>query len=89
VKRALAATKKANFGVAAYVIAVNGSIRLPLRFRLARSGISSNQGSLPGLRKSMAKRLAEAGAMDAKGMAILGHTKAETFARYRAKANRV
>jgi integrase len=57
-------------------------------FHDARVAAGLDEGSLHGLRKSMATRLAEAGATDAEGMAILGHTKAETFAHYRAKAER-
>jgi len=44
--------------------------------------------SMHGLRKAMSRRLAESGATDAEGQAITGHKKAETFAYYRAKANR-
>lgn len=46
------------------------------------------RGSLHGLRKTIATRLAEAGASDAEGMAVLGHLSAQTFAKYRATANR-
>lgn len=45
--------------------------------------------SLHGLRKAMSRRIAEAGGTDAQGQAITGHKKAETFAYYRARANRV
>lgn len=45
--------------------------------------------SIHGLRKACARRLAERGATDAEGQAITGHKKAETFAHYRAAANRV
>ena len=44
--------------------------------------------SIHGLRKAMSRLLAESGATDAEGQAITGHKKAETFAFYRAKANR-
>lgn len=44
--------------------------------------------STHGLRKACARRLAESGATDAEGQAITGHKKAETFAFYRAAANR-
>lgn len=44
--------------------------------------------SLHGLRKAMSRQLAESGATDAEGQAVTGHKKAETFAFYRAKANR-
>lgn len=52
-----------------------------------------NEANLPhcsmhGLRKAMSRRLAESGATDAQGMAVTGHKKNETFAYYRAKANR-
>lgn len=46
------------------------------------------QCSLHGLRKALSRRLAEAGATDAEGMAVTGHKKAETFAYYRKQANR-
>ncbi|WP_231739334.1 tyrosine recombinase XerC [Novosphingobium sp. FSW06-99] len=44
--------------------------------------------SLHGIRKAVARRVAESGGTDAEGQAITGHKKAETFAYYRAKANR-
>jgi integrase len=44
--------------------------------------------TLHGLRKARARQLAESDATDAQGMATLGQTKNETFAFYRAKANR-
>lgn len=44
--------------------------------------------SLHGLRKAMSRQLAESGATDAEGKAVTGHKKDETFAYYRAKANR-
>lgn len=44
--------------------------------------------SIHGLRKATSRRLAETGATDAEGQAVTGHKKAETFAGYRAKANR-
>ncbi|MBO9624115.1 MAG: tyrosine-type recombinase/integrase [Sphingomonas sp.] len=44
--------------------------------------------SMHGLRKATARRLAEGGATDAEGQAVTGHKKAETFAYYRARANR-
>lgn len=52
-----------------------------------------NEAGLPhcsvhGLRKACARRLAESGATDAEGQAITGHKKAQTFAYYRAAANR-
>ena len=46
------------------------------------------QCSLHGLRKALSRRLAEAGATDAEGMAVTGHKKTETFAYYRKAANR-
>lgn len=46
------------------------------------------QCSIHGLRKACARRLAERGATDAEGQAVTGHKKAETFAYYRAQANR-
>lgn len=46
------------------------------------------QCSIHGLRKACARRLAESGATDAEGQAVTGHKKAETFAYYRAAANR-
>lgn len=57
-------------------------------FRRYRKEAGLTQGSLHGLRKAMATRLAESDATDAQGMAVLGHTEAKTFAGYRAKANR-
>lgn len=44
--------------------------------------------SMHGLRKATSRRIAESGGTDAEGQAITGHRKAETFAHYRAKANR-
>ncbi len=44
--------------------------------------------SLHGLRKAVARRLAEGGATDAEGQAVTGHKKASTFQHYRAMANR-
>lgn len=44
--------------------------------------------SIHGVRKATSRRLAETGATDAEGQAVTGHKKAETFATYRAKANR-
>lgn len=41
-----------------------------------------------GLRKAVSRRIAESGGTDAEGQAITGHKKAETFAYYRAAANR-
>ena len=46
------------------------------------------QCSLHGLRKASSRRLAEAGATDAEGMAVTGHKKPATFAYYRKAANR-
>jgi integrase len=46
------------------------------------------QCSMHGLRKAMSRQLAESGATDAEGQAVTGHKKDETFAYYRAKANR-
>ena len=43
--------------------------------------------SMHGLRKAVARRIAESGGTDAEGQAITGHRKAETFAYYRAKAS--
>lgn len=43
--------------------------------------------SMHGLRKAMARQLAESGATDAEGMAVTGHKKAATFAYYRQGAN--
>jgi integrase len=45
--------------------------------------------SMHGLRKALARILAEHQATDAEGQAVTGHKKAVTFAHYRAKANRV
>lgn len=47
------------------------------------------QCSMHGLRKAISRQLAEKGATDAEGQAVTGHKKAETFQKYRAKANRV
>ena len=44
--------------------------------------------SMHGLRKAVSRRIAESGGTDAEGQAVTGHRKAETFAHYRAKANR-
>lgn len=44
--------------------------------------------SLHGLRKALSRQLAEHGSTDAEGQAVTGHKKAETFQKYRAKANR-
>lgn len=44
--------------------------------------------SLHGLRKALSRQLAEHGSSDAEGQAVTGHKKAETFQKYRAKANR-
>lgn len=44
--------------------------------------------SMHGLRKAVSRRLAESGATDAEGQSVTGHKKAETFAHYRAQANR-
>lgn len=44
--------------------------------------------SLHGLRKALARQLAESGATDAEGQAVTGQRKSDTFAYYRAKANR-
>lgn len=44
--------------------------------------------SMHGLRKATSRRVAESGGTDAEGQAVTGHKKAETFAYYRAKANR-
>lgn len=44
--------------------------------------------SMHGLRKAVSRRIAESGGTDAEGQAITGHKKAETFAYYRAAANR-
>lgn len=46
------------------------------------------QCSMHGLRSAMSRQLAESGATDAEGQAVTGHKKAETFAKYRARANR-
>lgn len=46
------------------------------------------QCSMHGLRKAVSRRVAESGGTDAEGQAITGHRKPETFAHYRAKANR-
>lgn len=45
--------------------------------------------TMHGLRKATSRRAAESGATDAEGQAITGHKKAETFAKYRAEANRM
>lgn len=47
------------------------------------------QCSLHGLRKAISRRIAESGATDAQGQAVTGHTKPETFQKYRATANRI
>lgn len=44
--------------------------------------------SMHGLRKAVARRVAESGGTDAEGQAVTGHRKAETFMHYRARANR-
>lgn len=44
--------------------------------------------SLHGLRKAVSRRIAESGGTDAEGQSITGHKKSETFAYYRAAANR-
>lgn len=44
--------------------------------------------SMHGIRKATSRQLAERGSTDAEGQAVTGHKKAETFARYRARANR-
>jgi hypothetical protein len=44
--------------------------------------------SMHGQRKAARRLLAETGATDAQGQAMTGQTKSETFAHYRAKANR-
>jgi integrase len=46
------------------------------------------QCSLHGLRKAISRRIAESGSTDAQGQAVTGHTKPETFQKYRATANR-
>lgn len=57
-------------------------------FREYRIQAGLERGSLHGLRKAFATRLAEAGGTDAEGMAILGHTSAQTFEKYRRAAQR-
>lgn len=47
------------------------------------------QCSMHGLRSAMSRQLAESGATDAEGQAVTGHKKDKTFAKYRAKANRI
>lgn len=44
--------------------------------------------TLHGIRKATSRQLAERGSTDAEGQSVTGHKKAETFAKYRAKANR-
>lgn len=44
--------------------------------------------SLHGLRKATSRRIAESGGTDAEGQAITGHKKAQTFIKYRARADR-
>lgn len=44
--------------------------------------------AMHGLRKALARQLAESGATDAEGQAVTGQKKSETFAYYRASANR-
>lgn len=44
--------------------------------------------SLHGLRKATSRRIAESGGTDAEGQAITGHKKAQTFIKYRERANR-
>ncbi|MFW2445963.1 MAG: site-specific integrase [Qipengyuania pacifica] len=46
------------------------------------------QCSLHGLRKAIARRIAESGGTDAEGQAVTGHKKASTFQMYRAGADR-
>lgn len=46
------------------------------------------QCSMHGLRKALARRVAETGSTDAEGQAVTGHKKAETFIGYRKKAER-
>jgi integrase len=50
------------------------------------AGLSNR--SMHGLRKAVSRRIAESGGTDAGGQAVTGHKKAETFAHYRAAANR-
>lgn len=47
------------------------------------------QCTMHGLRKAISRRIAESGATDAQGQAVTGHTKPETFQKYRATANRI
>jgi len=58
------------------------------RFRKWASAAGLPHCSLHGLRKAVARRLAEGGATDAEGQAVTGHKKASTFQHYRAMANR-
>jgi integrase len=46
------------------------------------------QCSIHGLRKALSRRIAESRGTDAEGQAVTGHKKGETFAAYRAEANR-
>jgi integrase len=59
-----------------------------MRFQEWRNAAGLHHCSLHGLRKARARQLAEAGASDAMGMAHLGQKKSETFAHYRAAADR-
>jgi integrase len=58
------------------------------RFRKWCDEAGLPQCSMHGLRKAVARLLAESGASDAEGMAVTGHKKAATFVRYRDDANR-
>lgn len=58
------------------------------RFRKWCDEAGLPQCSMHGLRKAVARLLAEAGASDAEGMAVTGHKKAATFVHYRDNANR-
>lgn len=61
---------------------------LGMRFQEWRKPVGLDHCSLHGLRKAKARQLAEAGASDAMGMANLGQKKSDTFAHYRAAADR-
>lgn len=64
---------------------VNG---LGNRFRKWADEAGLPHCTIHGLRKAISRRIAESGSTDAQGQAITGHTKAETFQKYREKANR-
>ena len=64
---------------------VNG---LGNRFRKWCDSAGLPHCTIHGLRKALARRVAETGSTDAEGQAVTGHKKAETFIGYRKKAER-